>query len=62
MIYDGDFKGIGKEDLDDAKISLHRVVAARRPLSVAELTKAHAFMLPDWPKSLAELHSVCDGP
>jgi hypothetical protein len=57
-----DFKGISKEDLDDAKILLHCVVAARRPLSVAELTEAHAFMLPGWPKPLAELYSVCDGP
>jgi ankyrin repeat protein len=59
-IYDRILREITEEDLDDAKNLLHCVIAAKRPLHVAGLTEAHAFMLPDWPKTLAELEDAAN--
>jgi hypothetical protein len=57
-IYDKILGKINEEDAVDAIKLLHCVVAALRPLTLAELAEAHAFMMLDWPKTLAELEEA----
>jgi len=53
-IYDKILGDVDEEHVEDAVKVLQRVIAASRPLRVAELTEAHAFTMPDWPKTQAE--------
>jgi ankyrin repeat protein len=59
-IYDRIMGEIDEEHVEDAWKLLQCVIAASRPLHVAELTEAHAFMMPNWPKTQAELREAAE--
>jgi hypothetical protein len=57
-IYDTILRDIDEEYVEDAIKLLQCVVTASRPLRIAEVTEAYAFMLPEWPKTLTELEEM----